>query len=155
SYDITEGDPRPNFEVGAIVCDDDDSSADVATRTAHVVLDPAETVTCTFTNVDQRGHIVITKAVDPPGAGDQQFGFTTPCGFPLLEEGGSFDCRTPAGSHGITRGGPRRRRPAVRLHHALRLPPPRGGRELRLPHPGRLLRHHRGRPPAELRGGRG
>ena len=42
TYDVTEFDPRPNFEVGEIVCDDDDSTGDLATRPAHVVLDPAE-----------------------------------------------------------------------------------------------------------------
>ena len=67
SYDITELDPGPNFKLGAITCDDDNSSGDVDARTAHVQLAPGETVTCTFTNLDRRqlGRIIVRKVTEP------------------------------------------------------------------------------------------
>ena len=51
TYEVTEQDPAPNFALDQITCDDTDSPGEVGTRTATYVIDPAETVTCTFTNV--------------------------------------------------------------------------------------------------------
>ena len=39
--------------------------------------------------MDQRGTIVFTKAVSPEGAGDQVFGFVSPCGGHAIVEGQS------------------------------------------------------------------
>ncbi|MDP9317690.1 MAG: hypothetical protein M3O94_01180, partial [Actinomycetota bacterium] len=80
------------FALTDLSCDDANSTTDLATLTAHVVLDPGETVTCTFTDTDQRGHIIVKKLVSPQGAGDRVFQFYTPCGAPGLAEGESFDC---------------------------------------------------------------
>ena len=111
TYEVTEQDPAPNFALDQITCDDTDSTGDVGTRTATYVIDPAETVTCTFTNVDQRGHIVIEKAVSPPGAGDQFFTFNLPgagqCfGSAMLVENQTFDCVVPTGTYEVTEQDP-------------------------------------------------
>jgi len=57
------------WDLTSIVCDDTDSSGDVATATASFVLDPGETVTCVFTNT-QRGTIIVEKQTTPDGAAD-------------------------------------------------------------------------------------
>jgi hypothetical protein len=54
TYTTTEADPKPDFEVTDVSCDDDGSattsSGDASTRTAVFNLDPGETVRCLFTN---------------------------------------------------------------------------------------------------------
>ena len=57
------------WDLTGISCDDSNSSGDVGTATANFVLDPGETVNCTFTNT-QRGTIIVTKQTDPDGALD-------------------------------------------------------------------------------------
>ncbi len=68
TYTSTEADPKPSFDLGAIVCDDGQSATpstvNLATRLATFKLDPGETVTCVFTNV-QRGTITIIKDAQP------------------------------------------------------------------------------------------
>lgn len=73
-YTSTEADPGVNWDLGAIECDDANSTGSVGTRAATFNLDPGETVTCVFTNV-QRGTITIIKDAIPNDA--QDFGFTT------------------------------------------------------------------------------
>jgi len=53
TYTSTEADPGPGFELTAITCDDGNSTGNVGTRTATFVLDPDETVRCTFTNAQR------------------------------------------------------------------------------------------------------
>ncbi len=86
TYTVTEADPAPPFDLGAIVCDDQNSSGDVATRTATFRLDPGETVTCTFTNVE-RGTITIIKDAIPNDP--QDFSFTGDLGSFSLDDDGS------------------------------------------------------------------
>ena len=74
-YTSTEGDPTPDFDLGAITCSDANSSGNVGTRTATFNLDPGETVTCVFTNV-QRGTITIIKNAVPDDAQDFIFSAT-------------------------------------------------------------------------------
>jgi hypothetical protein len=50
SYTSTENDPDPFFELSDISCDDANSTANVATRTANFQVEAGEVVTCTFTN---------------------------------------------------------------------------------------------------------
>jgi plastocyanin len=78
TYTVTENDPTPAADLTGLVCVDSDaggtaSTADVATRSATINVDPGETVTCTFTNTE-RGTINIVKSTDP--AGGAGFGFT-------------------------------------------------------------------------------
>jgi len=68
TYTATEADPGLDFDLTAITCDDGNSSGDVGTRTATFVLDPDETVKCTFTNRLQAGTIIVEKQTDPDGA---------------------------------------------------------------------------------------
>lgn len=91
-YSSTEADPGADFDLGAIVCNDNNSSGDVAKATATFNLEPGETVKCTFTNV-QRGSITIIKDADPDS--EQDFGFTTTgsglSGFSLDDNGNNSD----------------------------------------------------------------
>ena len=77
TYTSSETDPGPGFDLGAIVCDDGDSatasSGDLAKLRATFELDPGETVTCVFTNV-QRGTITIIKNAQPDS--EQDFAFS-------------------------------------------------------------------------------
>jgi uncharacterized repeat protein (TIGR01451 family)/fimbrial isopeptide formation D2 family protein len=81
-----------NFDLGSIVCDDGQSAhastVSLADRLATFKLDPGETVTCVFTNV-QRGTITIIKNAQPDS--DQDFAFTTSgaglSGFSLDDDG--------------------------------------------------------------------
>jgi hypothetical protein len=72
TYTSTEVDPAPDFDLTAVDCDDGDSaspsSGDPQTRTAVFNLDPAETVTCTFTNT-RRGSLVIAGQTVPEDSG--------------------------------------------------------------------------------------
>ena len=78
TYTSSEADPKPDFALGAIVCDDGQSATastvNLASRLATFELDPGETVTCVFTNV-QAGTITIIKDAQPDS--DQDFAFTT------------------------------------------------------------------------------
>jgi plastocyanin len=60
TYAITETNPAPVFDLTDISCTDDKSGGDVATGVATVSLQPAETVTCTFSN-RKRGGITVIK----------------------------------------------------------------------------------------------
>ena len=60
TYSATEDDPRPEFDLVSITCDDSQSLGDVASRSARFRLDPGERVTCTFTN-RKRGLVELLK----------------------------------------------------------------------------------------------
>ncbi|MEK6721326.1 MAG: hypothetical protein AABZ33_11750, partial [Chloroflexota bacterium] len=91
-YTVTESDPIPGFDLGAIVCDDSNSTGNVGTRTATFNLEAGETVKCTFTNV-KRGTITIIKNAIPDDA--QDFTYTTVggglSGFVLDDNGNNGD----------------------------------------------------------------
>lgn len=70
TYSTTQVDPSPDYDVSAIVCDDDDSTGDPATRTAVINVAAGETVTCRFTNT-RRGSVVVLNNVEPVGVGGQ------------------------------------------------------------------------------------
>jgi len=72
TYTATEDDPGPGFDLTSITCDDGNSSGNVGTRTATFVLDPDETVKCTFTNTKQ-GTISIVKDAAPDDSQDFDF----------------------------------------------------------------------------------
>lgn len=52
------------FTLTNIVCDDPDSSTDIAARTATIVIEANDNVTCTFTNI-ANGTIIIQKGTVP------------------------------------------------------------------------------------------
>ena len=110
TYAVTERDPGPNFALTDLSCDDANSTVDKASRTATYNIDPAETVTCTFTNTDQRGRIVIDKRVLPEGSGDQFFFFDTD---PLTDctgrgvlGAGTIECVVVPGTYAVTERDP-------------------------------------------------
>ena len=78
TYNTTERDPAPGFDVTAVDCDDGSSptpsSGDAGSRTAIFNLDPGEMVTCAFTNT-RRGTLVVASQVSPEGA-EGEFLFT-------------------------------------------------------------------------------
>ena len=65
----------PNWELTGIICNDPDngSSTDVGGVEATIDLDANETVTCTFTNTDVGGTIVIIKDAQPNDPQDFSF----------------------------------------------------------------------------------
>ncbi|MBO1269801.1 MSCRAMM family protein [Arthrobacter cavernae] len=63
TYTSTENDPTPGFDLTSIVCDDSNSTGNVATRTATFIAAAGETVKCTFTNT-KRGQIDVLKVDD-------------------------------------------------------------------------------------------
>ncbi|MEM7052946.1 MAG: hypothetical protein AAF446_00215 [Pseudomonadota bacterium] len=73
NYSAMEALPA-GWSLSSIVCDDTNSTGDVGTATANFVLDPGETVTCTFNNT-QGATIIVEKQTDPDGA-TQSFTFS-------------------------------------------------------------------------------
>ena len=77
TYTISE-DAVDGWDLTNIDCDetvDENSDADIGAGSVDIVVDPTESVTCTFTNT-QRGSITIRKLTSPAGvAGDFDFGF--------------------------------------------------------------------------------
>ncbi len=67
-YTATENSPAPEFDLTNISCNDGNSSGNVGTRTATFNVEAGETVTCTFTNTDQTGTIIVEKQTDPDAA---------------------------------------------------------------------------------------
>ena len=61
------------YTLTGLVCDDEGSSVNLATRSATIDVDPNENITCTFTN-SQNGTIIIEKLTVPEGG--TGFGFT-------------------------------------------------------------------------------
>ena len=66
TYHVNELDPSPTFLLTDLSCDDADSTGDMPAREATIVVDQAEIVTCTFTNVGQGG-TRDQEGVDPAG----------------------------------------------------------------------------------------
>ena len=66
TYSVAEVTPLPaGWDLTGATCV---SSIDDTESAASIELDAGETVTCTFTNTLQRGHIVVDKVTDPSGS---------------------------------------------------------------------------------------
>ncbi len=61
SYTVTENDPTLAYDLTGLTCDDNNSIANIGTRTATINVEAGETVTCTFSNT-KRGTILVQKA---------------------------------------------------------------------------------------------
>jgi hypothetical protein len=115
-YTVTEEDPGSlGYTLADLRCSDDDSTVDLANRTATINVDPGELVTCTFTNVPEEkrtGHIFIIKDTAP--AGGTNFGFefsdgtiTNTISFTLDDlEAAFFEVPTDGGTYTITEQDP-------------------------------------------------
>lgn len=102
NYSSTEAVPA-GWQLTDIVCNDADSSGDIATATANFALDAGETVTCVFVNTEDTaadGTITILKQASPSDTG-QSFDFTGDLGnFSLLH--GEFNVETlPPGTYAV------------------------------------------------------
>jgi uncharacterized repeat protein (TIGR01451 family) len=74
TYTVTESlDGRPFWDLTSLVCDDSNSSGDLATLTATYRVEAGETVRCVFTNT-KRSLIIVKKITDPAGA-EESFDF--------------------------------------------------------------------------------
>ena len=60
TYTVTEA-LVPGWLLTGLNCDDTDSTGNTGTRTANIVLDPDETVTCTYTNIANQDAPTITS----------------------------------------------------------------------------------------------
>jgi uncharacterized repeat protein (TIGR01451 family) len=112
TYHVTEQDPAPGSSLTGLVCDDTDSSGDVPSRTATIVVGEGEHVTCTFTNTDVTGQTTMSLSKSAPQGAfpGQQFDWTitvTNTGtnaltgaqvVDTLPTEGSFVSSTPAGT---------------------------------------------------------
>jgi hypothetical protein len=67
TYSVVQGDDGPNWDLTSVVCSD-------GSPANAIVVDPGETVTCTFTNV-KRGTIAVDVVTTPSGD-SQMFPFT-------------------------------------------------------------------------------
>ena len=69
TYTLTEENIPAGWDLTALTCTDADggTTVDVDTATATIDLDPAQTITCTFTDTAQPGNIVVMKETDPNG----------------------------------------------------------------------------------------
>ena len=96
---------QPGIFLASIDCDDANSTTSVPDRTANIILEAGETVTCTFVNVleAQEGTIIVRKVVDQYDT-DQEFpfdasydddGFSLEAGEENLSEG------LPAGTYSV------------------------------------------------------
>jgi uncharacterized repeat protein (TIGR01451 family) len=86
TYTVSENTPPAGWVLTNLVCSDSDSTENIGTRTATIVVGPGENVTCTFTNT-QNGSITIVKDAVPNGPTD--FSFThniTGCTVPSLDD---------------------------------------------------------------------
>ena len=107
TYHVNELDPSPTFLLTDLSCDDADSTVDMPSREATIVVGQGETVTCTFTNTRQGGTFVIKKATDPAGLTNTfSFGSAdSPCGggFLLTGAAGSdtFECAVVPGTYHV------------------------------------------------------
>ncbi len=98
-YDVGEDDPtNDGYALTNLECitsdtsNQDTTSVDIPTRTAHIDLDPGETVTCTFTNEPiPGGTIIIEKDVNPePDRTNFPFTDTIPgCDIGTLDDDGA------------------------------------------------------------------
>jgi uncharacterized repeat protein (TIGR01451 family) len=110
TYTSTEA-PMEGWELVSIVCDDSNSSGDVATRTATFEPSPGEVIRCVFTNrkIDpERSSITVRKVTNPAGDPqlfDFQFGQTE---FSLADGGsrtfGDLDAGTYSASESTPEG---------------------------------------------------
>lgn len=68
NYTVTEDDPRPDFDLTLVECNDANSTGDADGRQALISLEPGESVTCDFYNTE-RGKVTVLKTsngvVDP------------------------------------------------------------------------------------------
>ena len=66
TYTVSEADPSPAYALSNVVCVEDqtqDSTVNVATRTATIKVQEGESITCTFTNTQQKGSLIVKKQV--------------------------------------------------------------------------------------------
>jgi hypothetical protein len=106
TYTSTEADPRPDFDLTGIACDDGGSatasSGSVAARTATFKLDPGETVKCVFTNT-QRGSATVVKTVGGQApTGSDAFQFQLRQGATTASNGTTLDTRIANASNAGT-----------------------------------------------------
>jgi hypothetical protein len=83
-YDVTEV-AASGWELDSVVCTGGDSSSIADGVTIH--LDSGEDITCTFSNEEQEGSIIIVKETDP--AGGAGFSFAGDLGTFYLDDGKS------------------------------------------------------------------
>ena len=98
TYTISE-DAVDGWDLTNIDCDetvDENSDVDIGAGSVDIVVDPTESVTCTFTNT-KRGSITIRKLTSPAGAaGDFDFGFG---GVPDAQDPGTVAARPWRDAH--------------------------------------------------------
>jgi len=59
--------PTTGWDLTSVTCDDSDSVGSVPSMNATFNVAAGETVTCTFTNTQQKGHLIVNKVTVPSG----------------------------------------------------------------------------------------
>lgn len=99
TYTTTEADPSPEFELSAVECDDEGSptasSGDPSTRSAVFNIDPGETVTCLFTNVQPGAGITPTVAAGGASGGTSTGDGSSGSGEPAADGTNPFENPDP------------------------------------------------------------
>ncbi|MCL4295825.1 MAG: S8 family serine peptidase [Anaerolineae bacterium] len=87
TYTLTELD-APGWNLDSLVCETTDAGQPVTItpNLATINLDPGEEVTCTFTNVREKGFITIVKDAIPDDPQDFEFTGTDPIGLFVLDD---------------------------------------------------------------------
>ena len=110
THTVTEEDPGPDFVLTGIFCDDGverPNTGDRAARTATVKIEPAKTVTCTFTNTSTSlpGSIMVKEETLPDGAAGS-FTFTGAVSGTLADGDFASVNGLPAGTYTVTETDP-------------------------------------------------
>src|SRR5205823_11248811 len=77
SRTITETDPAPAYALTGLQCTEDgtqNSTTSPGTRTATVIAEEGETISCTFTNTQQPGTLIVKKTVVNNSGGTKNAG---------------------------------------------------------------------------------
>jgi hypothetical protein len=96
TYTLTELD-APGWNLADLTCSTSDTNEPVMVtpNLATIALDPAEEVTCTFTNVREQGSITIVKNAIPGLGQDFEYTGTDPIGDFFLDDGAEGDSDLP------------------------------------------------------------
>ena len=106
TYTVSEDDPLPTYALTGLACTDvgvDNSSTSLATRTATLKVDEGDVITCTFTNTQQNGTLIVKKVVVNDHGGTNTAGnFNFSVSGPTASSGTAFNETADNDSNALT-----------------------------------------------------
>ena len=105
TYSVTES-ATSQWNLTDLVCDDDNSTGNIGTRTATINVESFETVKCTFTNTLQEGNLIVVKHIVNDNGGTASAGdFTMSINGVTATGGNSFaGVESPGVNKAVTLG---------------------------------------------------